>query len=327
MEDDGAGEPTGSAEGADPDPDPVGDGGPGDPERLLGYMGHALIATDLAGTVLYLNRAAEDLYGWRAADAVGRNIAEVTVPQMTQELASEIMDVLRAGGSWSGTFTVQRRDGTTFPALVTDTAVFDTAGQLAGIVGASIDLGRALRPLLGRSSDAALIVDRDDRITLVSPAGARLFGWSEERTLGASLWDLIVRDDLGAAQAYYRQALADPQRAHPHECRVVRHPEGWCWAEVVVTNMLDDPSARYVVCNLRDVTERHNDREQLVALTEQLQTALTTRVVIEQAKGMIAQRHGVTVDQAFELLRRHSRAHNARIHDVASAVVSLGLQI
>lgn len=57
-------------------------------------------------------------------------------------------------------------------------------------------------------------------------------------------------------------------------------------------------------------------------LTEQLQGALNSRVIIEQAKGAIAQIHGVGVDAAFELLRTHARGRHLRLGDVARAVVS-----
>ena len=52
-------------------------------------------------------------------------------------------------------------------------------------------------------------------------------------------------------------------------------------------------------------------------LNEQLQTALTSRVVVEQAKGVLAQHHGLTMDAAFDQLRRYARAHNLRLADVA----------
>ena len=52
-------------------------------------------------------------------------------------------------------------------------------------------------------------------------------------------------------------------------------------------------------------------------LTEQLQTALNSRVVIEQAKGAVAQQLGVDVDEVFRRLRVQARAHNRRLSDVA----------
>ena len=56
-------------------------------------------------------------------------------------------------------------------------------------------------------------------------------------------------------------------------------------------------------------------------LAEQLQLALNSRVTIEQAKGVIAERHGVAMDLAFEALRRHARDNNLKLHDVAAAVI------
>lgn len=56
-------------------------------------------------------------------------------------------------------------------------------------------------------------------------------------------------------------------------------------------------------------------------LTEQLQDALNSRIVIEQAKGALAQIHRESPDQAFDRLRAYSRRHRARLSAVAHAVV------
>lgn len=56
-------------------------------------------------------------------------------------------------------------------------------------------------------------------------------------------------------------------------------------------------------------------------LTQQLQTTLNNRLTIEQAKGILAQRGGITVDEAFELLRTYSHSRNQKLTDVADAVV------
>jgi GAF domain-containing protein len=62
-------------------------------------------------------------------------------------------------------------------------------------------------------------------------------------------------------------------------------------------------------------------RENSVA-KEQLQHALDSRVVIEQAKGVIAQTREVDMDAAFSILRAYARNNNLNLHDVAARVVN-----
>jgi GAF domain-containing protein len=57
-------------------------------------------------------------------------------------------------------------------------------------------------------------------------------------------------------------------------------------------------------------------------LTEQLQAALTSRVLIEQAKGMLAEYLNISVDDAFDLLRRYARSHNRKLSGVARDVIA-----
>jgi hypothetical protein len=59
----------------------------------------------------------------------------------------------------------------------------------------------------------------------------------------------------------------------------------------------------------------------LATRAAQLQQALDSRVVIEQAKGIIAERYGLGMDDAFKLLRRGARSNRMRIHELAARVV------
>jgi AmiR/NasT family two-component response regulator len=66
---------------------------------------------------------------------------------------------------------------------------------------------------------------------------------------------------------------------------------------------------------------QHRASEEAQRLNEQLSAALTSRVAIEQAKGVISERAGVHLDEAFARLRAYARHHNLRLTDVAQAAI------
>jgi transcriptional regulator with GAF, ATPase, and Fis domain len=66
---------------------------------------------------------------------------------------------------------------------------------------------------------------------------------------------------------------------------------------------------------------QQRDMQRALTTTEQLQTALASRIVIEQAKGILSERCGIGVDDSFQQLRSYARTHNRRLHDVAQELL------
>ena len=89
---------------------------------------------------------------------------------------------------------------------------------------------------------------------------------------------------------------------------------------------LSDPQIRPVAQAMADVAtiailqERLGRQHEI--LNQQLQTALTSRVAIEQAKGVLATRLEIEMDEAFELMRRRSRDERRRLVEIAEEVVN-----
>ncbi len=93
----------------------------------------------------------------------------------------------------------------------------------------------------------------------------------------------------------------------------------WEDADMQPAQLLADMATSYVL--------NASELERSKRTEEQLQQALDSRIIIEQAKGIIAKANGVTVDQAFQLLRAHARSRNAKLQTVAHAVVEVGLDV
>lgn len=109
--------------------------------HLLDAVGEAVVATDLAGVVTYWGPGAEHLYGWKAAEAVGRRGADlIRSESSTPAETARIVDRLRDGHSWTRVMERSRRDGSRFLAEVTHTPVLDDAGEIIAVIGISSDV-------------------------------------------------------------------------------------------------------------------------------------------------------------------------------------------
>jgi GAF domain-containing protein len=84
-------------------------------------------------------------------------------------------------------------------------------------------------------------------------------------------------------------------------------------ADIIVARAFADLAALSIL--------QHQASEEAQRLNQQLSAALSSRVVIEQAKGVISERAGVHLDEAFARLRAYARNHNLRLTDVARAAV------
>ncbi|HLY85188.1 MAG TPA: ANTAR domain-containing protein [Gaiellaceae bacterium] len=99
----------------------------------------------------------------------------------------------------------------------------------------------------------------------------------------------------------------------------------WLDAEQIDSILLHFDERQYVL--LRPSKERLRDSNGfLLERVAQLETALQSRVVIEQAKGVIARTLGVSTDQAFSLLRKAARDKGAKLHDLAATIAAAPMQ-
>lgn len=96
-------------------------------------------------------------------------------------------------------------------------------------------------------------------------------------------------------------------------------PHEWTDEELRVGQVLANMASGYVLNNL----ELSESRD----LAEQLQHALDSRVVVEQAKGLVAGRRGITPTEAFDLLRQRARSTSTRLHEVCQGVVDGDLEL
>ena len=242
--------------------------------RLLDAVGQAIIATDLQGRIIYWNRAAEELYGWSTEEVMGRPIVEVTPSEELLERAEEIMSELRAGRSWSGKFVVQRKGGSTFPAMVTDSPVYDEQGTLVGIIGVSTDLTELKKAEETRRSEERfrlLAENAQDLIyryclkptpgfEYVSPSATAIIGYTPEEHYADPqlVYKVVHPDDRHLMDEVFRS----PQSLIT--LRWLRKDGAMIWIEQRVKAIHDGTGELVAIEGIaRDVTERKRFEETL----------------------------------------------------------------
>jgi diguanylate cyclase (GGDEF)-like protein/PAS domain S-box-containing protein len=207
---------------------------------LLAAVGQAVIATDPTGVVIYWNQAAEDTYGWPAADALGCRVIDLIGTNET--LAKGYIPSRYADGkSSSNEYLVRRRDGSRLAVQVTTTPVLGADGQLAAVIGVSVDsterraveaAGRRLAAMVDGSADAIFSSTTDGIFTGWNPAAERLFGYTADEVIGRTV-ALIAPPGRAAEQERMRAVLnagGENQRLET----VRRHKDGRL-IEVLIT--------------------------------------------------------------------------------------------
>jgi GAF domain-containing protein len=136
----------------------------------------------------------------------------------------------------------------------------------------------------------------------------------ENLQAGSGRWPSF---SAAALQAGFASALALPLRLREatlgalNLLRVTRTPMDE--VDIIVARAFADLATLSII--------QHRTAAEAQRLNEQLSAALTSRVVIEQAKGVIAERADVDLAEAFSRLRSYARNHNRRLTDVARAAI------
>lgn len=233
--------------------------------------------------------------------------------------------------------TREGRLAAAFVELADPLAVDDNEGamlqRLADTCASVLQTSTAVRLLPSLTGDPGLVAHSGTAARLIDLAQLRPVSGPTARTLESGQPASVAQlGDLGAESTEFREvALAAGIRsihAFPLCSRgsligaltLLREEPGELMPETSsIAQALADAAAIGIA---HERARRESDLTQ-----QRLQHALSSRVVIEQAKGVIAQKHGVDMLTAFNVLREYARRNNRGLSDVAEHVVSRQLHI
>jgi PAS domain S-box-containing protein len=251
----------------------------------------AIISKDLNGDVTSWNPAAERLYGWTAAEAIGRHVSFIVPRDKAEELAG-IMVRLRSGQKVEHFETVRvHRDGTRIDVSLTLSPVRDRAGRLVGASKTTRDIRERKRAeealtcsetryrrLFEAAQDGVLIVDAESRrIVDVNPFLTELLGYHREELIDKELWEIGLFQDIESNKEAFRKLQGCGYIRyddHPLRTKDGRHIE-----VEFVSNTYNVGSTVVIQCNIRDINERRK-AEAALRLRDRAIQAVTPGILI-----------------------------------------------
>ena len=160
----------------------------------------AIIAKDLNGIIVSWNRGAERMYGYSAAEAIGRPIQLIVPPAFVAELLG-ILERIKAGEAVRNLDTVRvTKDGRLIDVSLSLSPIRDHADNTIGVSAIARDVTQRredlqqlqdsearLRSILESAVDGIVVIDSRGRIETFNPAAERLFGYTASEVAGQNV--------------------------------------------------------------------------------------------------------------------------------------------
>jgi|HubBroStandDraft_6_1064221.scaffolds.fasta_scaffold17589_3 PAS domain S-box-containing protein len=239
--------------------------------ELLDLTYDAVIVRNLRNEITYWNHGAEELYGWRAEEILGKvthELFQTVFPKDLPEIEAETLEK----GSWEGELTHRRRDGSVVTVSSRRVLRRDAKGEPSGILESNRDRTQhkqeeeKFRNLLESAPDAMVIVNQRGQIQLINAQTEKLFGYSREELIGMRV-EILVPQRFQSQHSGHREAYAQSPQPRSMGAGLDlygRRKDGSEFPVEISLSPLETREGTLVSSAIRDVTQRKKLAEEFL---------------------------------------------------------------
>jgi PAS domain S-box-containing protein len=233
--------------------------------RVVESSDDAIVSQDLNGIVTSWNRAAERMFGYTAAEAIGQSIRMI-IPADRHAEEDMVVARIRTGQAITHFDTIrQRKDGTLIPISLTVSPIHDDAGQAIGASKIARDISdrpeagvasRRLVAIIESSDDAIITKDLNGIITSWNSSAERMFGYTAAEAIGRSI-RMLIPDELQDEEDVVLAKIRAGERIHHYET-IRQHKNGSRLSISLTVSPIHDEKGDIVGASkvARDISER-----------------------------------------------------------------------
>ncbi len=251
--------------------------------QLLDFVLDPVISSDSDFNIVSWNRAAEQLYGWTEAEALGRNATELLGTEYTDDTTNAFaQQQFRKQGIWRGEMIHHRKDGTSIPIMGTTAMIFDENQETQGYVTVLRDMTEKVqaeqvlkeseeryRIISELMSDYAYLYRLDEnnewyRVWTTLEAFERITGYGRESVVDGT-FGLYHPDEVERVEADIAKTLAGENTEGAY--RIITRQGEQKWVYIYRRPLWDDSGERVVgfYGGGKEITQRKEQDEKLLA--------------------------------------------------------------
>ena len=245
--------------------------------ELLDLTHDAIFVRDLTARIVYWNRGAELLYGWKREEALGLISHELLKTDFPVPLA-EIEAATVTSGAWEGELIHRRRDGSIVIVSTRWALRRDEGGEASAILEVNRDITtrkqeeQKFRGLLESAPDSIVIVDANGIIQLVNAQTEKLFGYSRDELVNQAI-EILIPERFQPSHCGHRDNFARAPHARSMGVGLElygRRKDGTEFPVEVSLAPLAAPSGLLVSSAIRDITNRRHVEQHIQRLNLEL---------------------------------------------------------
>ena len=257
-----------------------------------------VVTIDENNCVIYMNPAAEKLWGVKAADILGQNV-RVLVPKAIQHKHDDLVNANRSTGvdkivGTSRDIEVERADGATVWANLSLSKVRQSDGAIhytafVKDITAERTAREIVNQTLEQALDAVVTIDENNNVTFFNSAAERLWGYSRDEVLGKNVKMLVpaaIRPDHDRLVNANRTTGQDKIVGQSREVEIHRKDGEVIWGNLSLSRVKLDDGRQLYTAFVKDVDADVRRREEFQMLSL-VANGTQNSVIITDARGII----------------------------------------